>query len=278
MRVAGRHGPRPPGISTPVVILFGVAVYLAALAALAPATLLDAALKHASKGRLAMAEARGTLWSGSGRLQLALGGPPADEGQDGATTNDLPARRATLTRGFAWRLQPAALLSGRLAFAVDPAPPGKPLRLALAPTHLELSEVDLAFPAALLGAGWLALRPLQLSGEVRLTAPALTLGYAADHLEGGVEIQWRDAGSAFAPLSPFGAYSLRLSGAGNRMSARIDTLQGPLALTGEGAWAQGSPPKLPARISVPEPYRAQFTPFLQMFAVQRGNDFDLQLR
>ena len=41
-----------------------------ALAALAPATLIDARLERASGGRLRLAEAQGSLWSGAGWIEI----------------------------------------------------------------------------------------------------------------------------------------------------------------------------------------------------------------
>ena len=56
-------------------------IYALALLATAPATLADGGLQRASGGRLRLAEARGTLWSGSGRVDIrdAAGGAGLSE-------------------------------------------------------------------------------------------------------------------------------------------------------------------------------------------------------
>ena len=48
----------------------GITAYLMLLVATLPATMLDAALAHASNGRLRMVQAKGTLWSGSAQVEI----------------------------------------------------------------------------------------------------------------------------------------------------------------------------------------------------------------
>jgi len=49
---------------------FFAAALIGALIVLAPATLIDARLERASDGRLRLAEASGTLWSGAGQIEM----------------------------------------------------------------------------------------------------------------------------------------------------------------------------------------------------------------
>src|SRR5688572_26476843 len=75
----------------------GLGAYILALIAIAPATLVDAGLQRASHDRLRLAEARGTLWSGSGQIEI--------RDKNG---------RAGVVRSVAWRVVPESLLRGNL--------------------------------------------------------------------------------------------------------------------------------------------------------------------
>ena len=72
---------------------WGLGVFAAALIAtlivLAPATLIDARLERASDGRLRLAEAQGSLWSGAGWIEI--------RDADG---------RAGVAKRLAWRVLP----------------------------------------------------------------------------------------------------------------------------------------------------------------------------
>ena len=52
------------------LIVIGLFVYAVAVIATAPATLIDTGLQRTSDGRLRLAEAQGTLWSGSGQIEV----------------------------------------------------------------------------------------------------------------------------------------------------------------------------------------------------------------
>ena len=71
------------------LLAIGLGAYALALIATAPATLMDAGLQRASDGRLRLAEAQGTLWSGTGQIEIRDTG-----GRTGVAKN------------FAWRVAP----------------------------------------------------------------------------------------------------------------------------------------------------------------------------
>ncbi len=52
------------------LLAVGLAAYLLGLLVYAPATLVDAVLGRVSDGRLRLAEASGTLWSGAGLIEI----------------------------------------------------------------------------------------------------------------------------------------------------------------------------------------------------------------
>jgi len=255
-----RSGRPPRGAPLGTALVFAAAVYLAGLVAWAPASLSGALLGSASAGLVGLADAQGTLWRGSGKLNIGVG-------------------RGGFPRQVSWRFAPAALLRGRLGYEVRPGS-DRPFTVSVGLGAVEISGLDLRLPASTLGTAVPRLAPLGLTGEVRVEAPLLVLDHARQgpalaerglpRLQGNLTVQWLDAGSRFAPESPFGAYALVMRADSAHVQARITTLKGPLNLTGEGQWDNGARPALYTRISVPPDRQAKFGPFLRMFAVEKG--------
>lgn len=237
----------------------GVA-YALALLATAPATLIDARLQRASDGRLALAEARGTLWSGSGQLEVR------------------DARgRSGLAKPVTWRLRPGALLRARLGYEIGLDPGSRPFAMAILPSRIELMDADIALPAAALGYLVPRLAPLGLSGDMILRTQRLAIGPNLTH--GHATLQWRNAGSALSPVSPLGEYELRLEGDGPAVGVTLSTLAGPLQLDGRGTWGDGRKPVFLATARMPPQLQPRLAPFLRLIAVERGDgSFTLQFK
>lgn len=242
------------------LIGIGLAAYALGLIAAAPATLVDARLEQASAGRLRLAEAGGTLWSGTGQIEI----------RDASL-------RSGVAKHIAWRFRPAYLLRGKLLYEVtlDHAP--KHFPVTLTPTRIEVADADINLPAAALGLGAPKLAPLGLTGDMLLHVARLAFGRGS--IQGNATLQWRSAGSAFTRISPLGDYELRLEGDGTAVRATLRTLQGPLQLDGQGSWTSGRNPQFQGSARVPPPQQQQLAPLLRMIAVDRGEGrFDLQLR
>jgi general secretion pathway protein N len=227
------------------------AFFLAALIALAPATLIDARLEHASDGRLRLAEAEGTLWSSKGWIEI--------RDADG---------RAGVARRLTWRVLPVSLLRGRLVAEVDLDQAAKPFAVTLSPSRIEIADADITLPAAALGLGMPKLAPFRLTGEVMLTIPRLS--FERGRMEGEATLQWRAAGSALTPVSPLGEYEVTLKAVGPEMHAALRTLEGPLQLDGKGTSSNGSAPKFLVTARVPAQHQEQLAPLLRLIAVERG--------
>jgi general secretion pathway protein N len=239
---------------------FGLAVYALGLIIAAPATLIDARLAQASSGGLRLAQARGTLWSGAGEIEL----------RD-------PSRRSGIAKSIAWQIRPAYLLRGKLRYdvALDRALGHFPVTVS--PARIEVADADITLPAAALGLGVPKLAALGLTGDMLLHIARLAFG--RDAVQGNATLQWHDAGSAFTPISPLGDYELRLDGDGTTVRASLRTLQGPLQLDGQGSWESGRNPVFQGNARVPPPQQQQLAPLLRMIAVDHGDGrFDLQLR
>lgn len=242
------------------LIALGVTAYALGLIATAPATLIDARLAQASAGGLRLAEARGTLWSGTGQIEIRDAN-----------------RSSGIAKSIAWRIRPAYLLRGKLFYevALDHAVQRFPVTISL--SRIEVADADINLPAAALGLGAPKLAPLGLTGDMLLHIARLAFGRGS--VQGNATLQWRDAGSAFTRISPLGDYELRLEGDGAAVRASLRTLQGPLQLDGQGSWAAGRSPVFRGNARVPPQHQQQLAPLLRMIAVERGEGrFELFLK
>ena len=111
----------------------GLGAYAVSLVATAPATLIDAVLREASNGRLRLAEAQGTIWSGAGQFEI----------------RDADARNG-VAKNLGWRILPETLLRGHLVCEVVLDQSAKPFRVTLSLSRIELAETDIDLPAEVL--------------------------------------------------------------------------------------------------------------------------------
>ena len=241
------------------LIAIGLFVYAAAVISTAPATLIDAGLQSASEGRLRLVEARGTLWSGSGQIEVRDSGG-----------------RSGIAKALAWRFLPESLLRGRLVCEVELDQSGKRFPVMISLSRIEIANAEINLPAKVLGLGVPKLAPLGLTGDVLLRVANLSI--ERKEMQGNATLQWLDAGSVLTPISPLGDYELRLDGEGATVHAYLRTIQGPLRLEGKGSWSNGSHPVFLATAHVASQHQQQLGPLLRMIAVDRGEgSFELQL-
>jgi general secretion pathway protein N len=242
------------------LLALGVGVYAVALLAMAPATLADFGLRQASEGRMRLAGARGTLWSGSGHVEVrdALG-------------------RTALSKPLGWQLRPSHALHGEIAYELVLEPGSPPAWLVASWGKIELANARLGMPAAALGLASPTVDALELTGAVRVEVPSLAIEDGG--ARGNAVLHWRSAGSARSPVFPLGDYEVRVEAKGAEAVATLTTLRGPLQLRGEGAWGNGRAPVIATVAEVPGELREQLAPFLRLIAVERGEGrFELQLK
>ena len=242
------------------LIVTGLVIYVLGIIATAPATLIDAGLQSISRGKLRLAEAQGTLWSGSGQIEIR------DTGG-----------RAGVAKNFAWRMLPESLLHGHLVCEIelDRATRAFPVTISL--SRVELANADISLPATALALGVPKLAPLGLTGEILLHVASLSVG--RKQMQGNATLQWRDAGSVFTPISPLGDYELNLDADGATAHVLLRTMQGPLQLDGKGTWASGGNPDFIAIARVPPQHQQQLSPLLRLIAVEReAGSFELQIK
>lgn len=237
----------------------GLGVYVLVLFATAPATLIDTVLQRASQGKLRLAEARGTLWSGSGQIEV----------RDAAG-------RAGIARALDWRVVPKSLLRAHLGLEVGLEHATRRFPVTISLSRIELANADIRLPAMVLGLGVPKLAPLGLTGEVVIHVANLSI--ARDTLEGNATLQWLAAGSTLTTVAPLGNYEVRFDGEGMKVHAYLRTIEGPLRLEGEGSWTLGNNPAFLAKASVPAQHQQELAPLLRLIAVERGKgNFELQL-
>ena len=216
---------------------------LAGLVLFAPAQWLADSLQQASGGRLQLAEARGSVWSGSAVLVLTGGAGSQD-------ASALPGR-------LHWQLRPDwqglrlqashdCCLQGRQQLLLQPGWGSYSLVLGGAPAGA-VPAAGLAAP--LLGhwpAAWLAglgtpWNTLQLGGVLHLASPGFTLQSVQGRLrlQGALALELRGVSSRVSTLPTLGSYRLSVQGpgaAGEAATLQLLTLDGALRLSGHGQW------------------------------------------
>ena len=211
--------------------LFGVVVgALLAVIVYAPAAWLVNAVASVTKQRVLLADARGTVWSGSAVAVLTGG-----EGSRDASS--LPGRLSWTMRfrglGLELQLQHACCLNGTVALQVRPGL-GR-MEYALAPTSGWVGQ----WPAALMGGLGTPWNTMQLGGTVRLVSPGLRIESVQGRVvvDGRADFEVVGVSSRLSTLDSLGSYRMTLSGdAANPGISNLvlSTQDGALKLTGNG--------------------------------------------
>jgi general secretion pathway protein N len=208
---------------------------LIALIAFAPAAWLARAVASASNEHVLLADARGTVWSGSA-VTILTGGPGSRD------ASALPGRLEwTLgLRGLALelRLRQACCLSGTPALLVRPGF-GR-MSITVVPSGSSIGQ----WPSAWLGGLGTPWNTMQLGGVVRFASPGLTLESAQGRwrVDGRAEIELIDVSSRLSTLETLGSYRLTITGdpaGGGSAQLGLSTMQGALQLSGNGTLGPG---------------------------------------
>ncbi len=227
-RGRGLGGPAPSGRRWWALGL--LAGSLLAVLAWPPATWLASAVNQASRGRIVLAEAQGTLWQGSALTVLAAG-----EGLRDALV--LPTRLhwrvAPFWGGLRLQLTQAGTLNGKLQLEWRPG--FKQQQLAVLP---EASGVVGRWPAAWLEGLGAPLNTLRPGGELQLSTQGLTLHSAGQgwQMQGSATLDLLQASSRIATVAPLGSYRIGFSApqALGPVQLSLTTLEGALQLSGSG--------------------------------------------
>jgi general secretion pathway protein N len=135
---------------------------------------------------------------------------------------------------MAWRLVPAKLFEGRIAFDVDvdsreTRGNAQLLRgwsdweVRAGAARVDARVLPLFFPII---AAW---RP---EGTVLVSSDGLR--WSDREIQGPIAVEWRDAAVALSEVKPLGSYRLAAQGIGSAAKLTLSTLAGPLQLSGQG--------------------------------------------
>ncbi len=237
----------------------GLGTYALGLVSMAPASLLDAALREWTGSRIRLVEAHGTLWHGTGQIELL----------------DKQFSRA-IVKPIAWSLLPEYLLRGRLHYELEVNQSGRRVEVLLSPTQAEVNNLDIELPASAIGMVLANIAPLELTGNLSMHLEHFVFG--RDEMRGNATVKLLAAGSLHAALASLGDYELFVEGSGATARAVLRTLQGPLQIDGNGTWAVHGNSAFVGTARIAPQNRQQLSPLLRMFAVERAEGlFDLVL-
>lgn len=189
----------------------------------APAWLLGSALQKFVPNIVTLQQTHGSVWNGRGRAQARL--------PHGAAL-DLGVVR--------WRLQPLALVTGKLAAELEAldVPQGGRVQVSVAigvDRSARLTGLRAQMPAALLAQLVPQLGLLQPDGRVEIFSDALTL--ADSGAEGKLTATWRRFATKMSKVNPLGDYKLDTELGKGPISFRLSSPAGPLLIEGSGNWS-----------------------------------------
>ena len=199
------------------VAVAAVLALAAALAAFAPAALLNTYLQQETNGALRLAATTGTIWRGQGQLGDAAG---------------------TWAVPLGWDVAPLALLRGELEFALIPpsgvdSPRG---RVRLHGETVELQDTVVVIPARALQPLFARVPGLSLQGDITATANQFT--WLPKSAAGRIVANWRNANlKAMGISAALGEVTIDASsttpGAADGLLARVQNAGGDLRVAGD---------------------------------------------
>jgi len=155
-----------------VIGIIACALLALAIAAFAPASLLDRRIAAASGGKVRLVDATGTVWNGRGALANETG---------------------TWRSPIAWTVAWTALAKGALAVALEPVAGTTTPRgtLDATTTGFSLHDVTIELPARALADALPGRVPVVLGGTVTLAAGEFA--WDGQRGRGAFDVRWRDA-------------------------------------------------------------------------------------
>ncbi len=221
----GRNPARvdPKTLKTPRVVayvLLGLAAFAIFLIVAAPASLLGDAVARASRETIVITGTSGSVWHGSGDLEMRpAGSPPLRIGR------------------FEWTINPLWLLTGKININVSLTGSGTALTGAaqIGFGSLALRNFKATFPAQLVPVFYAPAELLAPEGIVKVNSDSFSI-VRDTRVEGSIELTWINAASGISDIKPLGDYRLVLSGSNASATVKLESLRGSLALAGDGLY------------------------------------------
>lgn len=195
-----------------LVALAALVLVVLAFVALAPATLLDARIAAMTHDKLRLADAAGTVWTGSGALCDARG-----------------RWRVPL----AWHVSAPAALRGALRIELQPDARSTARGIVTAyDDTLDLASVHLELPAAAIETAWAGAVVPRFEGVIVADTPSLRTDGA--HVDGGLDVRWDRARIAVAGIAvDLGSVEAQARPASVGTTVTLRNRGGDVALEGE---------------------------------------------
>ena len=213
-------------------VVFGL---LVGLVLFAPAAWLAKAVASATNQRLLLADARGTIWSGSA-VPILTGGA------DSRDASYLPGRLEWTLSPRLYGVELAArqdcCINGTLKLQIRPGL-GR-IKATYAPPAGAGNVVG-QWPSAWLGGLGTPWNTLQLGGTARIVSPGFSIEQVEGRwrLDGKLDLELEAVSSRLTTLDTLGSYRVTLTGGASANSATLlslTTTDGPLQLIGSGTW------------------------------------------
>ncbi|MGE0311177.1 MAG: type II secretion system protein N [Lautropia sp.] len=234
-RAAGADRRRPGVLRTLLIASLVAIVVVVTFVLTAPATLADWALAKATHGIVRLADASGSIWNGSGRLVLVDLVTERARDERAASERGPAALAGVVIPGTVrWQVSPWPLLLGRLQARASHESMGTPVPIGGTLRRLDIGAGSLQLPSidfGRLGSPWSTVKP---TGSLAANWQPLVI--ENNQFKGKATLELRDIASSLTPVRPLGAYRIHVDASGATTQVRIETLQGPLRLSGGGAF------------------------------------------
>ena len=207
-----------------------------ALIAFAPAAWLAEWVATNTEQRLLLADARGTVWSGSA-VPILTGG--RDSRDASALSGRLEWSLVPRLFGLELRARQACCLNGTVALQLRPGF-GRIAATLIPPSGGWVGQ----WPSAWLGGYGTPLNTMHLGGSVRLVTPGFTVESVQGRwrMDGSADLELLNVSSRVTTLETLGSYRMTVAGGsadGSPTRLTLSTQDGPLQLTGSGTWGPG---------------------------------------
>jgi general secretion pathway protein N len=230
----------------------------------APASWADALVSRLTEGRLRLTQAQGGLWNGQAHILVA--DPLAT--QSGRAVDGFRPQGVALAPQLIWRLSPLPLLLGQISGLLQFSGQGQGIPLEGNFRHIKIGAGQLNLPAMeldRLGSPWNTLQP-----RVRPLLKWQAFELREGQFRGQAELELAEVSSAMTPVNPLGHYRVTLNGLGDRADLSMQTLSGPLMLSGQGQWNLRQGLRFTAVAEVAEQERLRLLPLLGFMGKRDG--------
>lgn len=253
-----------------IVCMVAIAVWRA------PANWLALQLAERTHGVLLLADAQGTVWTGS--AVLAVGAPRLDAAGDDATADpDAGSSRLALPGRITWTLEIDRSLAPVLHLTHDGMLLPEPLVARLKDGGLTLDPGAATLPASVLRLAGAPLNTLLPDGRCELRWNGLRFDRTGAPVGDGT-LRIASFAIAISPVRPLGDYAVTWTSGAAGLTWRLATERGPLDLQGEGGSdGQRQRARVTVRIArdAPVATATQLRPLLDLLG-RRGDEAIIQ--